>query len=143
MKNVFKLFRIIVVTAIIGFSIVSCGDSGDGDGSGSHLLWREELEGDWYGRARDIYFGNGYDFRRPVYDGKGNIVGMELHWTESYFSVDGSEYTLISKSDKPTSQESSFTVKDVDDKKITVKYTLGVNVLNITSPSNFAGTYTK
>jgi len=132
MKNFFKLFGIIAFTAVIGFSMLSCG----GNNGGSGPLWRNELIGDrWYHNGTYIEFENDHNDSDEWVESRLIInTGIMVYYV----------YDLISKDDKPAGQVSSFTVKNSDNEKITFKYILAVEngSFKITQPSEWAGTYT-
>ena len=109
MKNFFKLFGIIALVAIIGFSMVACGGD-DGGGGGGDTYRFEMLPFGW----AEITFA-GSNFSGSNYTMTASIFGQPLSGTGTY-SVSGNTITCIvvtstDPDDKPGDQQ-IFTIID-------------------------------
>ena len=79
MKNFIKLFGIIALVAVIGFSMAACGGDDDGGGGGGDTYRYEALPFGW----AEITFA-GSNFSGSNYTLKANIFGQAISGTGTY-----------------------------------------------------------
>jgi len=147
MKNIVKLFGIIALVAVIGFSMAACGGDDDGDGGGGDK--RDELVGAWEKEGSL----NGLYHEYIEYSGRNEDFGV-FHFKDSnglYLyngkleSYDGTTAKVV---DSPYSLDNpygggnstvTFTAK-IANGKLTVS---GLSTVDSIDLSVFNGTYTK
>jgi hypothetical protein len=103
MKNTFRLIGIIAIVAIIGFSLVACGDKSGDDGSnnGGNTNNKKQLSGNYYFVGDDFGMNQYYSFSgfnwsghalgdefcRGTYTITGNNGVRTVEWVNSIYSI--------------------------------------------------------
>jgi len=135
MKNRIKLFGVIALVAVIGFSMAACGggDSGGNDNGGDNSGGKTKFEGRWL-----------------------NLVAIDVGFTDFSFTFTGNNFVFRSAGRENNTYNGSFTFTDTTITFIPVSgqtwqtftqdYTLSGNVLNLAQSGQFAfaiGPFTK
>jgi len=128
MKNFFKIFGIVAIVAIIGFSITACGGGGGGGGSGAETLTykgKGATSGDTYtltvkktaARAFTPIKGDEFELSDGTDKSKGEVE-----------SFDGSKFTLQPSNDNAPTFDATVSGNDLTDISGTITLTDGTKV---------------
>jgi len=88
MKNLFKVFGIIAIVAIIGFSMVACGDDGGGGGEGGGLAGTR-----WQGTNEGLAPGQNYSLRFTASKYSAHIMDIDTPFVEDTYEFDSKSGT--------------------------------------------------
>jgi len=138
MRNFLKVFGVIAIVAVIGFSVIGCEEPDEVD---------RDLNGTWVGESAELRFNNGTFesgldgkmFVKGTYTTSGNKITMiTTHVHGNIPMIDGLELKWYSKSDLKTVLITEYTDAEIDVlidmffTSQTVAYSVSGNILTMT-----------